>query len=314
MTRGFNANVAARKPRTQIGRVISELTSRTEGGAPAEEEPGAAATAAQEGPGAPVVPVAPAGAGRRRAAASTVPKAVPADDADVPAPPTVPAVGTPTASPHVSGGREQVARLRERLALAARPATGVAEPQRTADAVRDLVDGLRARLESAVRERSELAGALEDVRAALVRVEGDLQKERRARAAVEARAEERQRIADDAVAEAEALAAERNQVLGDLAEHRRLEGEQTALLMDAEAVLGQRDAERDAAARNLAEARELADLRTADVADLEARLQAEGADRSRLEARCRELEAEVARLTEASEALQSIDAMVTRGR
>jgi hypothetical protein len=133
------------------------------------------------------------------------------------------------------------------------------------------------------------------------------------RAAVEAQAEERQKIADDAVAEAEALAAERDQVLVDLAEQRRLESEQSALLLEAEAVLGRRDAERSASARDLAEVRELLELARADLADLEARLHAEAADKARIDVRCRELEAELSRMTIATEALESIEA-ITRGR
>jgi DNA repair exonuclease SbcCD ATPase subunit len=227
--------------------------------------------------------------------------------------PVAPTIEEKPAPRPAGGGREEVDRLRERLAAAARPPLGEVEPQRTAAAVRDLVDGLRARLDMAVRERSELANALEEVRASLARAEADLRRERRMCAAVEAQAEERERIAGDAVAEAEALASERDQILADLAEQRRLESEQNALLLEAESVLGRRDAERSAAARDLAETRELLELGKADAADLEARLQAEIADRKRVEARCRELEAEVGRLTQATEALESIEA-ITRGR
>ena len=270
---GFNANVAARKPRTGIGRVIAELSSQPAGeGASVEEQ-----------------------------IVAHIAEAVPEVVSSTPAP-TKPAAG-----------REQVERLRERLAAAARPPLGEVEPQRTAVAVRDLVEGLRARLDMAVRERSELAGQLIEAQAALSRAQAELQKERRLRSAVEAQAEERQQIADDAVAEAEALAAERDQVLVDLAEQRRLENDQSALLLEAEAVLGRREAERSAAARDLAETRELLELGKADLADLEARLQAEVADKKRIEARCRELEAELARMTRATEALESIEA-ITRGR
>jgi len=273
---GFSANVAARKPRTGIGRVISELSSQPAEEAPAVDEKVVAHIAAEAPP--PPAPVAEKSAPRP-----------------------------------VGSGREQVDRLRERLAAAARPPLGEVEPQRTAAAVRDLVDGLRARLDMAMREKSELASALEEVRASLARADADLRKERRMRAAVEAQAEERERIAGDAVAEAEALASERDQILADLTEQRRLESEQNALLLEAEAVLGRRDAERSAAARDLAEARELLELGKADRGDLEARLQAEIADRQRVEARCRELEAEVDRLTQATAALESIEA-ITRGR
>jgi hypothetical protein len=84
-------------------------------------------------------------------------------------------------------------------------------------------------------------------------------------------------------AEAEALAAERDQVLGELAELRRLEGERTGLLTEIEAALAERDAERQSAARELAEARDLADLHAAEVADLETRLQEEATSRARAE-------------------------------
>jgi chromosome segregation ATPase len=219
-----------------------------------------------------------------------------------------------TAASLASGGHEQIARLRERLAAAAHLRSGAAEPKRTATAVREMVDGLRDRLEASVRERSELAEALEEARATLVRAGADLKQERIAREALEAQAEERRRIADDAVAEAEALAAERDQVLGELTELRRVEGEQTSLLMDVETTLVQRDAERESAARELAEARDLADLRAAEVADLEARLEDEAAGRARAEARCRELEAEIAHLSEAREALESIEATLGHRR
>lgn len=294
MTPGFNANVAARKPRTQIGRVISELTA----GPVEEEDPKAS-------PAEPTVePINEAGS------PPPAPATAPADVVALPAA-RAPA-NTEAPPPRVRGGRDQVERLRERLAAAARAPLGTTEPRQTAAAVRELVDGLRARLESSVHERTELTRALEAARTSLARVEADLQKERRTRAAVEAQAEERQRIADDAVAEAEALAAERDQVLGDLAEHRRLESEQAELLAEAEALLGRRDTERSAAARELADTRQLLDLRTAEVADLQARLEAEAADRRRLEARCKQLEGEVADLSQASEALESIDAL-TRG-
>lgn len=269
--RGFDANVPARKPRTQIGRVISQLASESR--------------AEQDTADAP-------------------------DDAVA-----APSLFEPTAGvPPVSSGREHLARLRERLAAAALPLSTVTEPKRTAAAVRDAVDGLRAKLESAARERSELEDRLEGLRTDLARAEAELQRERRARAALEVQTEERRGIADEAVAEAEALAAERDQLIGDLAEQRRREDEQAALLSEVETVLTRHEAERASTARDVAEARTLSDLRAADAADLEARLQAECAARERVEARCRELETEVARLSEAREALQSIEAMVKRGR
>ena len=115
------------------------------------------------------------------------------------------------------------------------------------------------------------------------------------------------------MAEAEALAAERDQILAELTEQRRLEEEQNAFLAEAEASIAQRVAEREAITRELVEVRELLGLRTAAIADLEFRLETEASERARVQVRCRELEAEIARLGEAHEALESIDALVARG-
>lgn len=243
-TRGFDANVAARKPRT-ISRVLSELTAGSDNGtSPASIEP---------------VAVAPT--------------------PDITSPPAI-----PKQSPRVArgkSGRERTASLRERLAATARGSAGEAEPQQTAAAVRELIDLLRAKLESAIEERSRLAGELEEARAALARGEADLRKERRARASFEAQAEERRRIADEAVAEAEALAAERDQVLEEIAGLRGLE-DQAALLHEAEA----------------------------ELADLDTRLQEAESGRARSEARCRELTSEVERLSAAGAALEALESLV----
>jgi chromosome segregation ATPase len=175
-----------------------------------------------------------------------------------------------------------------------------------------MVDGLRERLETTARERTDLAQALEEARAALARSVADLKRERRARQGLESQAEERRRITEDAVADVEALAAERDQVLGELTEHRRLEREQTGLLKEVEAALAEREAEQKEAARGLAEARDLASLRAAEITDLNTQLQDEAAARSRGEAKCRELEADIKRLTEATEALETIEGVLGR--
>ena len=114
MTRGFDANVPARKPRTKISRVLSELTS----GAVAAAEDG-------KGNGTPDLAVAAPAAG----------------DASPAAPPRE----TPRVVSGGPGGRERIARLRERLAVTAHAPAGVAEPKRTAAAVRELIDALRGR-------------------------------------------------------------------------------------------------------------------------------------------------------------------------
>jgi hypothetical protein len=357
MTGGFESNVPARKPRTKIARVISELTSEPGEWGELNEttEPDHRAESAEPavspGPAEPVesferaegansdssdsaqaledasrairsaaLVAPPRSAESEAPAAKAAPRGVPWANAPGPGPapewappPKQPAAHT--AAPYtgpLAGGREQIARLRERLAASAHPATGALEPQRTADAVRNMVDGLRERLETTVRERTDLARALEEARAALARSDADLKRERRARQGFEVQADERRRITEDAVAEVEALAAERDQVLGELTEHRRLESDQTSLLKEVEAALAEREAEQEEAAHELGEARDLASLRAAEVADLKTRLQDEAAARSRVEAKCRELEAEIKRLTEATEALETIEGVLGR--
>ncbi len=317
MKSGFDANVPIRKPRTAIGRVLTELTTEPEAEQP--ETPvgtdGAAVKDGAEaaGPDAPW----PVRAPERRAAPvnriQSVLESVP-DVAVRPVPAPVEPKPAPAEDPNsrLASSRERIAALRERLAAAARPPVEEVEPARTAAAVREVVDELRARLDNAIQERTQLAEELEEMRSALARAEAEVARERAARAAAEARAEERARIADDAVAEAEAVAAERDQVLAELAERRRLDEEQAAVLAEAEAALDQRDAEKAAVARELERVRALVAAGDAVGADLESKLEAAAAERRGLVARCRELEADVKRLTEATEALKAIHEAVTR--
>ena len=256
MTTGFDANVPARKPRT-IARVLTELTAVPEASPP---EP--------------------------LSSSPPDPLSVPERGNETPAP--APAAKPPKRTVPVARGKsggERAASLRQRLAMTAHGASGVAEPQQTAAAVRELIEGMRARLESSLEDRTRLAGELEEARAALARSEAELKKERRARGSLEAQAEERRRIAEDAVAEAEALAAERDQVLEEIAGLRGLE-DQAALLQEAEA----------------------------ELADLDTRLQEAQSARARAEARCRELTGEVERLSSAGEALEALESLVKRSR
>ena len=247
MTTGFDANVPARKPRT-ISRVLSELTA------------------------SPPDPLSVPERGNEKPATIEL-TAEPAPAAPKPGPCVA----------HGKNGKERTASLRERLAMTAHRSAAGAEPQQTAAAVRELIEAMRLRLESAIEERIRLAGELEEARAALGRGEAELKKERRARGLLEAQAEERRRIAEEAVAEAEALAAERDQVLEELAGLRGLE-DQAGLLQEAEA----------------------------ELADLDGRLQEAQSAQARAEARCRELTAEVERLSAAGEALEALESLVRR--
>jgi chromosome segregation ATPase len=253
VTTGFDANVPARKPRP-IARVLTELTAVSESSPPK--------------------PLSVPERGNEKPATIELAAAPP------------PAAPKPT--PRVArgkSGQERAGSLRERLAMTAHRSAAGAEPQQTATAVRELIEAMRARLESAIEERTRLAGELEEARSALGRGEAELKKERRARAALEAQAEERRRIAEEAVAEAEALAAERDQVLEEITGLRGLE-DQAALLQEAEA----------------------------ELADLDGRLKEAQSGRARAEARCRELTADVERLSAAGEALEALETLVRRSR
>lgn len=300
MKTGFDASVPARKPKTQIGRALSEFTSRSATQAIEEvEDTGRALEPdAPDEAAAPVVSQpapAPRAPQRQRSESGGSARDVLALRPD---------------SSSVSTGWERVAALRERLAQTAQPRPTAIEPQHTAAAVGKLIEELRARLETALRERSETARALEETRTALARAETDLERERRARADIEARADERGQVAAQAVAEAESLASERDLVLNELAERRRFEDAQAALLADVETALNRRDAEIAAASREASEVREMLELRVAEIADLETRLQAEAAERARVEARCQQLESDNAALAEAADALEAIKAMI----
>ncbi|HEY7195073.1 MAG TPA: hypothetical protein VH439_15120 [Gemmatimonadales bacterium] len=255
MTTGFDANVPARKPRT-ISRVLTELTG---GAVPENGNPPATIELT-----------------------ATAPAPVP----DVTPPPAAPKASPPSSRvARGKSGQERAGSLRERLAMTAHRSAAGAEPQQTAARVRELIEGMRARLESAIEERTRLAGELEEARAALGHAEAELKKERRARGQLEAQAEERRRIAEEAVAEAEALAAERDQVLEEIAGLRGLE-DQAALLQEAEA----------------------------ELADLDGRLKEAQSARARAEVRCRELTSEVERLSAAGEALEALETLVKRNR
>src|SRR6266566_1911296 len=78
--------------------------------------------------------------------------AVPDNSEPVP-PPAAPKPSPP--SPRVArgkSGQERTASLRERLAMTAHRSAAGAEPQQTAAAVRELIEAMRARLESAIEE------------------------------------------------------------------------------------------------------------------------------------------------------------------
>ncbi len=317
MSSRFNDNVPSRKPRTRIGRVLTELASGAESEEETDATEGTRESAAEAITEDLLTPLRAGGDSGSEPAATGVAETerlaqAPIEPATASEPDPSPK-GSPEASPsRATHGRERVAALRERLAATTHSRTSVAEPSRTAAAVREVVEELRGRLEASIQERSELVSALEDARAQLTRTATELERERKLRTAAEALAEERAGIADDAVAEVEALAAERDQVLAELSEQRRLDDEQAALLVEVEATLAMREKERAAEAGELAELRDQLDARAVEVADLESRIQAEAAGRTKLEARCRELEGEVARLSDASEALEAIQAMIAR--
>jgi hypothetical protein len=127
MTGGFDANVPARKPRTKIARVISDLTSGPQDGA---EGGGDRAVVEDAAPAARDTVADSRGDSRGDSQADyqadyqanrPPDAAVVANHsvARVAGPSAVPPTGTSTAASPTPGGREQIARLRERLAAAA---------------------------------------------------------------------------------------------------------------------------------------------------------------------------------------------------
>jgi chromosome segregation ATPase len=300
MKSAFDASVPARKPKTQIGRAITELTSPTESAPEEEPQSVPAATAPAPPPAPPIRETPPPPTPVRRVAESAPVQRGP--------------IGLHQETTHVATEWERLAALRERLALAAEPRSVGSEPQHTAAAVGRVIEELRARLEASVKERVDAAHTLETTRSALARAEIDLERERRQRADIESRADERGQVAAQAVAEAEALASERDLMLSELAERRRLENEQTLLLTDAEEALNRHRSAHETTARELLNMRDLLDLRAAEVVNLENRLQGEVSERARLEARCRQLEAQISHLGEATDALEAIKAMIAPPR
>ena len=74
--------------------------------------------------------------------------------------------------------------------------------------------------------------------------------------------------------------------------------------------LNRHRAANETAARELADVRQLLDLRVTEISELETRIRDEVAERTKVDARCRELEAELARMAQTAEALAAIKEMV----
>jgi hypothetical protein len=174
----FEASVPARKPKTQIGRVLTELT--TQSAAIESVEDAANHQSVENGNETP-----PAATASETAASSVAPTGEP-----------VPVTREPVVvqdATRVAGEWDRLAALRKRLELAAQPPSLGTEPQHTAAAVRKHIDELRARAEGATRERAELAKMLEETRSACARG-GELEQERKIRRQIEAQAAERERL------------------------------------------------------------------------------------------------------------------------
>src|SRR5688500_15088501 len=173
MQSGFDANGPARKPRPPGGRVLPELTSEPQ----VVEDPAAEADAPSVAAADPDETVAPPTAHLIRSA-----------------PPSA-AMANASERSQLAASHDRIVALRERLAAAARPAAVAREPRRTAAGVREAIDQLRARADAAVKERNQIAAALDEARAQLARTATELERERKGRAATEALAAERQKIA-----------------------------------------------------------------------------------------------------------------------
>jgi DNA repair exonuclease SbcCD ATPase subunit len=222
-------------------------------------------------------------------------------------------LASPPAAETVLEGRARIDELRQRLAATRKPAitAEAVEPGVAARAVRDAVEELRTRLAAALAERDSLAQALETTRDELGQTQRDLAKKVTALGAAEKLAADRARVADDLVAEAEALAEERDRALTRIAELKSLDEGQSRLLAEAEEALAARDAELAAAGTRDAELTAALDARSAEAEELAARLTERTMERDDLASRVALLEAEVARLLGTREALAEIQRLVS---
>lgn len=210
-------------------------------------------------------------------------------------------------------GRARIAELRGRLAATTRPRVTAAEvvPADATAVVRQAVDELRARLVSALADRDALARSLEATRDELAEAHKELHARSAALEEARSLAREREGVAEDLAAEAEALAEERDQALARILDLKALDEQQTALLADAEEALADRDRLLAEADRELQELASLLDLRAAEAEELSSALEERTRERDVLASRLKALEAEVEGLSGTREALAEIQRLVS---
>jgi hypothetical protein len=346
MKSGFDANVPKRKPRTRLGVMLSELDdaspvvpssppspspvpgpseSRVESlesrvpdlGAPLVEE--ALADAFSDGlvvvtPTPPPTPSLPAPA-PQNSQLSTLDSRLPSDprlttqDSRLRERPTAPEIHTGGST--VKTGKARIAELRARLEAAnKRREEKPPEPEMTATRVRETVAALSQRLEQTRTETAGLTRTLDAAKRELGETQEQLELERKARISAETLAAERQMVADELLAESEALAQERDRALAVIAELKELDAQQASLLGQLETTLAERDKALDKAQAQLVELRAAADAATADADAMQARLHLVLSERSDLESRLGRLEAELSRANSARAALGEIQKLV----
>jgi hypothetical protein len=210
-------------------------------------------------------------------------------------------------------GREQVQKLREKLDTAKR-GDAAAEPWETAEATKSFVGEFRSRIEALTKERDALSGVLEMTRSDLDRAVSDLASKAKALEASDALGQERMRICEELQSEVDRLVSERDQSLSRIAELKKLDEEQNAMLRQAEDALLQRDHQLQEAASRQEELYANLQAKSMEIREVASQLSERTAERDELLDRVRRLEGDVKSLKETRDALKEIKRLIHTAR
>ncbi len=328
MKSAFDANVPRRKPRTRLGTMLADIETpevspepEIEASKPKAEAPKAQAKTAEAAVTEPKKTVPD------EAKATVQPQvdSTPADEQATPsarieAPKALrpaakrAAVSRATraapAGEVVQAGRDRLDALRQRLAVAERVRQPALEPALTADRVRDTVAQLKSRLDEVLTERKALLSGLEQARQALASAVSDVAREQNDRAAADALAEERGRVADALMSESEALADERDQALARISDLRLLDEEQSAVLQQMEDSLASRSEELTTSQSDAEALRGTLDATQTDLSLTIGQLEEERDNAARLSRQVADLEGQLSQAENAKSALSEIQRLV----
>ena len=208
-------------------------------------------------------------------------------------------------------GKDRVAKLKQRLQTIGGRGDRVAQPPaQTAEVAKQFVTDLQERLDAAALEREVLQADLvrireerDDLRTRLAEKEGALEQ-------VRSDLSERESLMTDLMAEAEALAAERDQAFSRIVELKALDEQQTRLLQEVESTLEGRQQELEQAFDLQRDLKQQLAGRSEELARRAADLAGRTAERDELQVRIGHLETELQDLGASREALSQIRRLV----